>query len=98
MYARWDKFDLRPEMATVIERWLRETLGGRVGNDVHDPIADIEPQSFNSQLLPYSAAACCAFAAGTRAAWHVRLRGSPPWPCHDWVPVSVPPPGVIVPL
>jgi hypothetical protein len=26
IYARWDKFDLRREMATVIERSLRETL------------------------------------------------------------------------
>jgi integrase len=28
VYARWDKFDLRREMATVVERSLRETLGG----------------------------------------------------------------------
>ncbi len=28
VYARWDKFDLRREMATVIERSLRETLDG----------------------------------------------------------------------
>jgi integrase len=28
VYARWDKFDLRREMAMVIERSLRETLGG----------------------------------------------------------------------
>ena len=26
VYARWDKFGLRREMATVIERSLRETL------------------------------------------------------------------------
>ena len=26
VYARWDKFDLRREMATVVERSLRETL------------------------------------------------------------------------
>jgi integrase len=26
VYARWDKFDLRREMAMVIERSLRETL------------------------------------------------------------------------
>jgi len=26
VYARWDKFDLRREMALVIERSLRETL------------------------------------------------------------------------
>ena len=29
IYARWDKFDLRREMATVIERSLRETLNGK---------------------------------------------------------------------
>ena len=28
VYARWDKFGLRREMATVIERSLRETLDG----------------------------------------------------------------------
>ena len=28
VYARWDKFDLRREMTTVIERSLRETLDG----------------------------------------------------------------------
>jgi integrase len=28
VYARWDKFALRREMATVVERSLRETLGG----------------------------------------------------------------------
>jgi hypothetical protein len=28
VYARWDKFDLRREMATVLERSLRETLVG----------------------------------------------------------------------
>ena len=27
-YARWDKFDLRREMATAVGRSLRETLGG----------------------------------------------------------------------
>jgi hypothetical protein len=26
VYARWDKFGLRREMATVVERSLRETL------------------------------------------------------------------------
>jgi hypothetical protein len=26
VYARWDKFDLRRELAMVIERSLRETL------------------------------------------------------------------------
>jgi hypothetical protein len=26
VYARWDKFELRREMATMIERSLRETL------------------------------------------------------------------------
>ena len=26
VYARWDKFDLRREMATAVERSLRETL------------------------------------------------------------------------
>ena len=28
VYARWDKFDLRREMATAVEQSLRETLGG----------------------------------------------------------------------
>jgi hypothetical protein len=28
VHVRWDKFDLRREMATVVERSLRETLGG----------------------------------------------------------------------
>jgi hypothetical protein len=28
VYARWDKFDLRREMATVVERSLRGTLDG----------------------------------------------------------------------
>jgi hypothetical protein len=28
VYAPWDKFDLRREMATVVERSLRETLDG----------------------------------------------------------------------
>jgi hypothetical protein len=28
VYARWDKFGLRREMAMVIERSLRETLDG----------------------------------------------------------------------
>ena len=28
VYARWDKFALRREMATVVERSLRETLDG----------------------------------------------------------------------
>jgi hypothetical protein len=31
IYARWDKFDLRREMATVIERSLRETLSETPG-------------------------------------------------------------------
>jgi hypothetical protein len=34
--SRWDKFSLRREMATVIERSLRETLGG-------EPAAAIKP-------------------------------------------------------
>ena len=32
VYARWDKFDLRREMAMVIERSLRETLDGVAGS------------------------------------------------------------------
>jgi hypothetical protein len=28
VYARWDKFDLRREMATVVERSLRAILDG----------------------------------------------------------------------
>jgi hypothetical protein len=35
VYARWDKFDLRREMATVVERSLRETLDG-------EPIAAVK--------------------------------------------------------
>ena len=35
VYARWDKFHLRREMTTVIERSLRETLDG-------EPMADIK--------------------------------------------------------
>ena len=31
IYARWDKFDLRREMATVIEQSLRETLSETPG-------------------------------------------------------------------
>ena len=29
VYARWDKFDVRRQMATVIEQSLRETLGDK---------------------------------------------------------------------